>query len=65
MPPEYAGRADEYVDLIVNEMIPTVAKEKLADAVDVFCESIAFSREQCFRMPSRVSKQRFSPSKPP
>ncbi len=50
VPPEFAGRADEYVSLIVNEMIPVVAKEQLADAVDVFCESIAFTPAQCDRI---------------
>jgi imidazolonepropionase len=50
VPPEFAGRADDYVELIVNEMIPVVAREKLAEAVDVFCEAIAFSVEQCERI---------------
>jgi imidazolonepropionase len=50
VPPEFTGRADEYVSLIVNEMIPAVANEDLADAVDVFCESIAFTPEQCDRI---------------
>jgi imidazolonepropionase len=50
VPPEFSGRADDYVDVIVNEMIPVVAREKLAYAVDVFCESIAFSLPQCERI---------------
>src|SRR5215467_9060337 len=50
VPPEFFGRADDYVSLIVNEMIPAVAGGKLADAVDVFCESIAFSPAQCERI---------------
>ncbi len=50
VPPEFAGRADDYVSLIVDEMIPVVAREKLADAVDVFCESIAFMSAQCDRI---------------
>lgn len=45
--PEFAGRADDYVRLICDELIPAAATEKLADAVDVFCERIAFSVEQC------------------
>ena len=40
-------RLDDYVSLIVGEMIPAVANEKLADAVDVFCESIAFTLSTC------------------
>jgi len=50
VPPEFTGRGDDYVSLIVNEIIPAVAKEKLAEAVDVFCESIAFTVEQCDRI---------------
>lgn len=50
VPPEYVGRADDYVDLVVREMIPAVAAQRLAEAVDVFCESIAFSVPQCERI---------------
>jgi imidazolonepropionase len=50
VPPEYAGRADDYVSLIVDEIIPAAAAEKLVEAVDVFCEHIAFSVEQCERI---------------
>lgn len=50
VPPEFSGRADDYVSLIVNEMIPAVAREGLADAVDVFCEHIAFTLQQCDRI---------------
>ncbi len=50
VPPEFADRADEYVDVIISEMIPAVASERLADAVDVFCEAIAFSLPQCKRI---------------
>lgn len=46
VPPEFHGRADAYVDWICQEMIPLIVQEKLADAVDVFCETIAFSYEQ-------------------
>lgn len=50
VPPEYAGRADDYVKLICDEIIPAAATEKLADAVDVFCEHIAFSAAQSERV---------------
>jgi imidazolonepropionase len=43
VPPEYRGRSQAYVDLICNEMIPAVAKRKLAQFVDVFCDRGAFS----------------------
>jgi imidazolonepropionase len=42
VPPEYHGRSQEYVDLICNEMMPIVAKRKLAHFVDVFCDRGAF-----------------------
>ena len=50
LPPEFAGQADRYVDKVVTEMIPAVAAEGLAVAVDVFCETIAFSPEQTERI---------------
>lgn len=50
VPPEFTGRADDYVDLIINEMIPAVAEKRLAEAVDAFCEHIAFSPDQCDRV---------------
>lgn len=46
VPPEYAGRGDEYVRLIIDEMLPRVAAEQLAEFCDVFCEENYFSREQ-------------------
>jgi imidazolonepropionase len=50
VPPEFTGGADAYVDLILNEIIPKVAEQQLAEAVDVFCESIAFNVDQCDRV---------------
>lgn len=43
VPPEYRGRSQEYVDLVCSEMLPAVAKRKLAQFVDVFCDRGAFS----------------------
>ena len=48
--PEYAGDSDGYIELVCDEMIPAAAAEGLADAVDVFCEAIAFSPAQCARV---------------
>lgn len=45
-PPEYQGREQEYVQLVIEEMLPQVLAEDLADAVDVFCENIAFDLQQ-------------------
>jgi imidazolonepropionase len=46
VPAEFAGRADDYVDLVCRETIPAVAGAGLADAVDAFCETIGFTPEQ-------------------
>ncbi len=46
LPPEYDGRQADYVMHLCREMIPAVAKAGLADAVDAFCENIAFTREE-------------------
>jgi imidazolonepropionase len=50
VPSEYAGRADAYVDLIVQEILPAAAAAGLVDAVDAFAENIAFSNEQVSRV---------------
>jgi imidazolonepropionase len=50
LPPEFAGRRAAYVDLLVDEMLPALAAEGLVDAVDGFCETIAFSREEIARV---------------
>lgn len=57
VPPEFAGRAEDYVAHICEEIIPVVARERLAEAVDVFCESIAFSVPQCDRVFTAAHKQ--------
>ncbi len=46
LPIEYKGRADDYINLVCEEMIPKISANKLADAVDVFCEGIGFSLAQ-------------------
>ena len=50
LPPEFAGRPDAYIDLVCNEILPAVAAEGLADAVDAFSERIAFTAEQAARV---------------
>ena len=50
LPPEYAGRADDYIGLVCEEMLPAAAREGLADAVDAFCEGIGFSPDQVRRV---------------
>ena len=46
LPAEYKDRADEYIDLVCNDMIPKISAKSLADAVDVFCEGIGFNLSQ-------------------
>ncbi len=50
LPPEFAGRPDAYIDLVCNTIIPAAARARLADAVDAFCEKIAFTPEQTRRV---------------
>lgn len=50
LPVEFQGKADEYIDLVCNEMLPAVKAENLVDAVDVFCENIGFTLEQTERV---------------
>ena len=50
LPPEYAGRADDYIDFACDEVLPAAAKEGLVDAVDAFCERIAFDVPQTIRV---------------
>jgi imidazolonepropionase len=50
LPPEFASRADDYIREVCEVMIPEIAKEKLASAVDVFCEGIGFSPEHTRRV---------------
>jgi imidazolonepropionase len=50
LPPEFAGRGDDYIDRVCERILPAAAAAGLVDAVDVFCESIAFSVAQCRRV---------------
>ena len=54
VPPEFANRQDDYVRHVCDDMLPAVAAEQLADAADVFCERIAFTREQTERVFERA-----------
>jgi imidazolonepropionase len=50
LPPEYAGRSDAYIDFICDILLPAAAQQSLVDAVDGFCEGIAFSSAQIKRV---------------
>jgi imidazolonepropionase len=54
LPPEFANRQDDYVRHVCDDMLPAVAQERLAEAADVFCERIAFTREQTERVFERA-----------
>lgn len=56
VPPEFREDPDSYVDLICDELLPEVVAGKLADAVDAYCESIAFSADQVARLFQRASE---------
>ncbi|MDQ8951790.1 imidazolonepropionase [Acinetobacter rudis] len=50
LPPEYTGRSDDYIDYICTEMLPKLHEEQLVDAVDAFCEHLAFQPAQVERL---------------
>jgi imidazolonepropionase len=50
LPQEFSGRADAYIAMVCDDMLPAVAAQNLADAVDAFCETIAFTPEQTARV---------------
>jgi imidazolonepropionase len=50
LPPEYAGRADDYLTNVIEHMLPALVAEGLVDAVDAFCEKIGFSADQTERV---------------
>jgi len=56
VPPEYRERSQEYVDLVCNEMIPAIAKRKLAQFVDVFCDRGAFSAAEAAQIFSAAER---------
>ncbi len=56
VPPEFADDADGYVDLICKELLPEVVAGQLADAVDAYCESIAFSTDQVATIFARAAE---------
>ena len=55
VPTEFRGRADDYITMVCEDMLPAVAEEGLADAVDAYCETIAFSTDQVARVFERAT----------
>jgi imidazolonepropionase len=54
LPPEYKDNRDDYVTLVCDDILPTLAAEKLVDAVDAFCETIGFSHAETRRLFDRA-----------
>jgi len=50
IPPEYRARRDEYVGLLIDEMLPQVGRQKLAEFCDVFCEENVFTTDESWRI---------------
>lgn len=61
IPMEYRGKQEKYVDLVINEMLPAVAEEKLADYVDVFCDVGFFTVEDTDRILEASAKYGLTP----
>ena len=57
IPPEYKSRREEYVSLLIDEMLPRVAEEKLAEYCDVFCEAKVFTVDETRRILSAARAQ--------
>ncbi len=62
LPTEFKNNADGYIDLVVNEMLPSISKQQLVDSVDVFCEGIGFNLAQTERV-FKAAKQHNLPIK--
>ncbi|WP_010664434.1 imidazolonepropionase [Marinilabilia salmonicolor] len=61
VPAQFKGNPDKYVDLVINEMLPAVAEEQLADFVDVFCDRGFFSVNQTDRILDAATKYGLQP----
>jgi imidazolonepropionase len=58
-PDEFRDRREDYVELLINEMLPAVAREQLAEYADIFCEPHIFDTETAFRVMTAASKLGF------
>ena len=59
VPPEYKGKSQEYLDLIVEQMLPQVKEEKLAEFCDIFCEKGVFTAEESRYLLSKAKELGF------
>jgi imidazolonepropionase len=60
VPVEYSGRADDYIDFMIESVLPYVADKKLAEFCDVFCEDNVFSVEQSRKLLSKAKEMGFA-----
>ena len=60
IPPEFKNRKEEYISIIMDEMLPEIAKQKLAEAVDVFCETGVYTVEESRRILNRAKELGFT-----
>ena len=58
-PDEFRDRREDYVELLINEMLPAIANERLAEYADIFCERHIFNTETAFRIMTAASKLGF------
>jgi len=59
LPPEYASRADDYIDFLIHEMLPLIRREDLAECCDVFCEKGVFSVDQSRKLLTAAKEHGF------
>lgn len=59
LPAEYEGRPDEYIDFLINEMLPVIQEKELAEHCDVFCEKGVFTIEQSRRLLQAAKEKGF------
>jgi imidazolonepropionase len=58
-PDEFRDRREDYVELLINEMLPAISNERLAEYADIFCEPHIFNTETAFRIMTAASKLGF------
>jgi len=56
LPPEFQGRADDYIKCVCEEILPAAAAEGLADAVDAYCDTVGFTPAQVERVFARAAE---------
>ena len=61
LPAEYSGQSDDYIETVIRDLIPTVARKRLAEFIDCFCDRGAFSVEQCRRVLAAGKQQGLVP----